>query len=143
MARNWDGSSSNGRSIGQLINDLLRQGSELLQEELALARTEMSGKLPVAGRSVGMIVGGGFLAYAGVLALIAAAIIGLHALLPWWASALVVGVIVLAISYVLIQAGVQNLKHTSMVPRRTLASFKRYQERPATTAFSRHAEGGF
>ncbi len=143
MARNWDGSSSNGRSIGQLISDLLRQGSELLQEELALARTEMSGKWPVAGRSVGMIVGGGLLAYAGLLALIAAAIIGVHAVLPWWASALIVGLIVLGISYVLIQVGVQKLKQTSMVPRRTLASFKRYQERPATTAFSRRREGGY
>jgi hypothetical protein len=145
MARNLNGSTVDGRSIGQLVSDLLRQASDLLQEELALARTEMSGKLPVAGRSVGMIAGGGALAYAGVLSIIAAAIIALHNVLPWWASALLVGVIVLLISYALIQMGMQNLKQTSLVPRRTIASFRGYQDlrRPTTSAFSRHTEGGY
>jgi xanthine/uracil permease len=128
-----------------LISDLLRQANELLQEELALARTEMSGRLPVAGRAVGMIAGGGALAYAGVLSLIAAAIIALHYVLPWWASALLVGVIVLLISYALIQIGMQNLKQTTLVPRRTIASLRGYQDmrRPTAAAFSRHTEGGY
>ena len=145
MAHNGSRIASNGRSIGDLVRDLLRQASVLLQEEIALARTEMSTKLPVAGRSVGLIAGGGALIYAGVLAVIAAAIIGLHALLPWWASALIVGIIVLAIGYVLIQGGLQGLKQTSLVPKRTIASFRGYQDlsQPSATAFSRRREGGY
>jgi hypothetical protein len=145
MAHNGTRVASNGRSIGDLVRDLLRQGAILLQEEIALARTEMSGKLPIAGRSFGMIAGGGALAYAGILALIAAAIIALHALLPWWASALLVGIIVLAISYVLIQVGLQSLKKTSLVPKRTIASFRGYQEvsHRSATAFTRRSEGGY
>lgn len=145
MAHNGSRMSSNGRSIGDLVRDLLRQASILLQEEIALARTEMSTKLPVAGRSVGLIAGGGALAYAGVLALIAAAIIGLHALLPWWASALIVGIIAIAIGYVLIQGGLQGFKQTSLLPKRTIASFRGYQDvsQPSATAFSRRNEGGY
>ena len=136
MAHRYNG--SNGRSIGQLVSDLFRQLSELLQEEIALARTEMSTKLPTVGRSAGMIAGGGALAYAGVLAIIAAAIIGLHALLPWWASALLVGLIVLAIGYFLIQTGLQTIKRTNLAPRRTVASLRGYQDiNQPSTAFSR------
>ena len=147
MARRPTGTDdANGRSIGQLIGDLLREGSELFQEEVALARTEMATKLPVAGRSAGMIAGGAALAYGGLLAVMAAIIIALHYVLPWWASALLVGVVVIAVGYLLIQSGLQTLKNTSLVPRRTVASLRGYQEvaRPrATSAFSRHSEGGY
>jgi hypothetical protein len=136
MAHRYNG--SNGRSIGQLVSDLFRQLSDLLQEEISLARTEMSTKLPTVGRSAGMIAGGGALAYAGVLAIIAAAIIGLHALLPWWASALLVGLIVLAIGYFLIQTGLQTIKRTNLAPRRAVASLRGYQDiNQSSTAFSR------
>ena len=136
MAHRYNG--TDGRSIGQLVSDLFRQASELFQEEIALARTEMSTKLPTFGRSVGMIAGGGALAYAGVLAIIAAAIIGLHALLPWWASALLVGLIVLGIGYFLIQTGLQSVKRTTLAPRRTVASLRGYRDiNQPSTAFSR------
>jgi hypothetical protein len=143
MARNYNGAPVRERSIGELINDLFRQGSVLLQEEIALARTEMSTKLPTVGRSIGMIAGGGALAYAGLLAVIAAAIIGLHAVLPWWASALLVGLVVIAIGLILVQTGLQTIKRTSLAPKRTLASLQGYDEvaRPARASFTRNAEG--
>jgi xanthine/uracil permease len=128
MAHRYNGGQTYDRSIGQLVSDLIRQISTLVQEEIALARTEMSVKLPTFGRSVGMIAGGGALAYAGVLALVAAAIIGLHALLPWWASALLVGLVVLAIGLILVQTGLQTIKRTSLAPRRTIDSLRGYQD---------------
>jgi hypothetical protein len=135
MAPSYNG--SDGRSIGQLVSDLFRQISFLIQEEIALARTEMSVKLPTVGRSVGMIAGGGALVYAGVLALIAALIIGVHAVLPWWASALLVGLVVLAIGVVLIQLGLQTIKHANLAPRRTVASLRGYRDINQPTALSR------
>lgn len=146
MAHRYNGGPAYDRSIGQLISDLIRQVTTLVQEELALARTEMTVKLPTFGRSIGMIAGGGALAYAGLLALVAAAIIGLHALLPWWASALLVGLVVLAIGLILVQTGLQTIKRTSLAPRRTIASLRGYQDmsrnyqetaRPASTAITR------
>lgn len=139
MAHNYRTASASDRSIGQLLSDLLRQVSDLVQEELALARTEMSTKLPRVGRSLGMIAGGGALAYAGVLALIAAAIIALHGVMPWWAAALLVGLVVLALGYGLIQSGLQTIKQTNLAPRRTLGSLRGYPEmgRRTNSAFTR------
>lgn len=141
MAHRVNGTTSNGRSIGELVSDLLRQTSELVQEEITLARLEMSNKIPVFGRSIGMIAGGGALAYAGVFAILAAIIIALHAFLPWWAASLLVGVVAVAIGYVLIQGGLQTIKRTNLAPRRTIASLRGYQEtaRPTSSAFTPHS----
>ena len=139
MAHNDNGGPVGNRSIGQLLSDLLRQASALMQEEIALARTEVSTKLPTVGRSAGMIAGGTALVYAGVLAIIAAIIIGLHAVMPWWAAALLVGLVVFGVGYALVQTGLQTIKRINLAPRRTIASFRGYQDvaRPRSSAFTR------
>lgn len=127
------------RSIGELFSDLARSTSQLVQEEIALARTEMSSKVPTIGRSTGMIAGGGAIAYAGFLAIAAAIIIALHNVLPWWAAALLVGVALLGIGYLLIQLGIDSIKKENLAPRRTVASLRGYRDMaPASgSAFSR------
>src|SRR5439155_187717 len=47
------------RSLGELISDLLSRASILIQEEVALARAEMSTKVSTVSRSAGMLAGGG------------------------------------------------------------------------------------
>ena len=117
------------RSLGELISDLVSKASILIQEELALARSEMSTKVSTVSRSAGMLAGG------------AASIVGLHALMPWWTAALLVGLILLAGGYLLIQTGIQTIKRENLAPRRTIGSLRRgYRETTGPvsgSAFSR------
>jgi hypothetical protein len=64
-------------------------------------------------------------AYAGLLALVATIIILLaKAGLDWWASTLLVGVVVAGTGGYLVQRGLQALKHEDLAPRQTVETIK-------------------
>src|SRR5205085_9141891 len=113
------------RSLGELISDLVSRAALLIHEEVALARAEMSTKVSTGARSAGMLAGGGAIAYAGLLAIVAAIILALHAVMPWWAAALLVGLVLVAGGYLLIQSGIQTIKRENLAPRRTISSLRR------------------
>jgi len=113
------------RSIGELFAQLAKETSTLVRQEVTLARTEMSQKAGEVGKQVGFLAIGGAVAYAGLLAIIAAIVIALASLgLPWWLSALIVGVIVAAVGYFLVQRGLSALKRQNMAPQQTIDTIK-------------------
>jgi hypothetical protein len=113
------------RSLGDLFADLSRETTTLVRQEINLASTEMTQKATRAGKDVGFLVAGGAVVYAGGLAILAAIILALgQAGVPWWLSALIVGVVVAGIGYVLIRRGLDNLKHEDMAPRQTIDTIK-------------------
>jgi len=116
------------RSLGELFAELANETTNLVRQELQLAKTEMTQKATQAGKDVGMIGAGGALAYAGLLALIAALIIGLGELIPLWLSALIVGLVVVGIGYVLIQRGLTELKRIDPTPHQTVQTLKEDKE---------------
>jgi hypothetical protein len=113
------------KSLGELLGDLTREITTLVREEAALAKTEMTQKLSRVGRDVGFLAAGGAVAYAGLLAIVAAIIIGLaQAGMEWWASALLVGVVVAAIGGFLVWRGLNNLKQEDLTPHQTVETVK-------------------
>ena len=113
------------RSLGELFGDLAKETSTLVRQEVQLAKTEMTEKASAVGKDAGMIAAGGFVAYAGLLALVAALIIALGQLgVPWWLSSLIVGVVVAAVGYLLIQKGINAIKRTNMAPKQTIQTLK-------------------
>jgi len=113
------------KSLGELLGDLTREITTLVREEATLAKTEMSHKLSRVGKNVGFLAAGGAVAYAGLLAIIAAIIIGLaQAGLEWWVSALLVGVVVAAIGGYLVSRGLNNLKQEDLTPHQTVETVK-------------------
>jgi len=113
------------RSLGELFGDLSREITTLVRQEATLARTEISQKAARLGKDVGMLAAGGAVAYAGLLAILAAIIIGLAAAgMAWWASALVVGIVVAGIGGALVWSGLNALKHEDLTPRETIDSLK-------------------
>ncbi len=113
------------RSLGELFADLARETSTLVRQEVALARTELSQKAGEIGKDLGFLAIGGAVAYAGLLAIIAAIVIGLATLgLPWWLSALLVGLVVAGIGYFLVQRGLSALKREGLAPQQTLDTLK-------------------
>jgi uncharacterized membrane protein YqjE len=112
------------RSLGELFADLSRETSNLVRQEVTLAKVELSTKASKVGKDVAFIGLGAAIAYAGLLAILAAVIILLAYFLPNWLAALIVGVVVAAIGGVLVQKGLDALKQESLAPQETIQTMK-------------------
>src|SRR3954462_7234135 len=82
-------------TLGDLFTSLTSDLTTLVRKEIELARTETMEKVSGVTRSVVMMVAGGLVAYAGLIALIMAAIFLLNQALSLWVSALIVGIVVI------------------------------------------------
>jgi hypothetical protein len=120
--------SKEDRSLGDLFSELSRETSTLIRQEVALAKSEMTDKATTVGKNVGFLAVGGAVAYAGFLVLLGALVIILALFLPWWLSALIVGFVVAAVGYALVQKGLSTLKQVDMAPRETIDSLKEDKE---------------
>jgi hypothetical protein len=112
------------RSLGQLFSELGHEMGTLVRQEIALATTEMGHKAERVGRQIGLVALGGAVAYAGFLAIVAAAVLLLAQVIPLWASALLVGLLVAGIGYVLVQASLSALRELDLTPRQTVRTLK-------------------
>jgi hypothetical protein len=113
------------RSLGELFGELAGETATLVQQEVALAKTEMAHKASEVGRDVAFLAVGGAVAYAGFLALLAAIVAGLAAAgLQVWLAALLVAVVVALAGYLLVQRGLAALRQTGLAPKRTIQTLK-------------------
>src|SRR5919106_4544557 len=100
------------RSIGELFGQLSQDMTLLVRQEVQLARAEMSDKISRLTTNLISVAAGGFVAYLGGLALMAALILAIRDLanisLAW--SALIVGAILAIVGYVMLQRGMKELK---------------------------------
>src|SRR5687768_17089935 len=112
------------RSLGELFGELTRELTTLVRQEMKLATTEMSQKASTVGKNVAYLAVGGLVAYAGLLAIVAAAILALGNFIPLWLSALLAGLVVALIGYVLVQQGMTALKQADLTPRQTVETLK-------------------
>ena len=113
------------RSLGELFGDLTRDMGVLVRQEVGLATTEMSHKASRAAGDVAVIAAGGLVAYAGFLAIVAAAVIALAAAgLDWWQATALTGIVVAILGGVLIRRGLSALKHADLTPHETLQTLK-------------------
>jgi len=113
------------RSLGELFAELTREMGTLVRAEVELARVELTQKATRVGKDIGFLAAGAAVAYAGLLAILAAVIFGLAALgVPWWLSALLVGLVVAGVGYALVQRGLSALKREDLTPRQTIETLK-------------------
>jgi uncharacterized membrane protein YqjE len=117
--------TNNEPSLGVLFGDLARDMGTLVSQEITLARTELTEKASRAGKDIAMLAVGGLVAYAGLLAIVAAVIVLIADRgVPLWASALIVGAIVAVVGYLLVQKGISALRQQDLTPHQTIQSIK-------------------
>jgi len=117
--------TNNERSLGELFGDLARDMGTLVSQEMMLARTELTEKASQVGKDIAFLAVGGLVAYAGLLAIVAAVIFFIAERgVPLWASALIVGAIIAGVGYLLVQRGISALRRQDLTPRQTIASLK-------------------
>lgn len=108
-----------------LLRRLTDELATLLRQELSLAAGEMARSMrALLAGAVSVAVGGAVL-FAGVLVLVAAAVLGLATVLAPWLAALVIGAAIVIIGIVLVWGGIRSFDPSALKPARTAESLRR------------------
>lgn len=118
----------NESSLVGLLRQLTREVPALFTKELALAKAELMDALDSSKTAMTSIALGGAVMLAGLLMLLLAAVYGLSLYLQPWLAALIVGVVVMAIGYGMVQTGEKKMEGTSLKPEKTLHSLNKDKE---------------
>ena len=98
------------RPLKELVSELGHDTGLLVRQEIALVKAELKQQVTRAAKGVATLGVAALVAYAGVLAILAAVVLILIALgVAAWLAALVVGVVVVVAAYVLAQRGLRGL----------------------------------
>ena len=125
MAERDGGSALEERSTGELVGQLTDQTKRLVQQEMELAKAELSAKGKKAGLGAGMFGGAGLFGLFAFAALTAALIGALDTAMPFWLAALAVALLYGAIAGVLALTGKKKVTEaTPPVPEQTVETVK-------------------
>ncbi len=108
-----------------MFADLTRDARMLIQQEIHLAKTELSQNASRLVPGLTIIVAGGLIAFGGLLAIVAAVVLGLIAIgLVAWVAALLGGLVIGGIGYALVRAGLASFRAQDLKPRQTIETLK-------------------
>ncbi len=130
--------ANHDNSLADLARQLSTQTTELVHNEVELAKAELRDKGKRAGIGAGMFGGAGALGLYALGALTAAIIAGIAEALPVWASALIVAALYGAVAGILALRGKKKVQQaTPPLPEETVQSVKedvRYTKQRAQEA---------
>ncbi len=104
------------RSVIDLLRELTQELSAMVRAEMALARTELSEKVSRLTVGLAAFAAAGMALFAGLLTLIAAAVLGLGTVISMWLSALLIGIGVCLIGLVAFGIGQSRLRPDKLKP---------------------------
>ncbi|MFD5199932.1 phage holin family protein [Streptomyces sp. NPDC058375] len=117
--------STSDEPVGVLVSRASQQISELVREEMQLARTEMTQKGKRFGRGGGLFGAAGIIGILAAQALVATCIAALALALPLWAAALIVTVVLAAAAGGAALAGKKQIARAGTpAPEQTIDSVK-------------------
>jgi hypothetical protein len=112
-------------AVKDFVSDVTRDVKTLVQQEIALAKAEISAEAVKAGKGAGMLAGAGIAALLAIIFASVAAWWGLAHLMDASWAALIVAAVWAVIAAVLVMVGRGALKSISLSPTRTIESIKR------------------
>jgi uncharacterized membrane protein YqjE len=127
------GPEDNGRTamggaepaLGDLFRQLAQDSATLVRQEMALAKAELRENVKSVARDTAKIAVGAVLASVGALVMVAFLVLLLGDVIgKYWAGALIVGVLFVAIGGFLAMGAVKRLKADSLAPEQTLQTLK-------------------
>jgi hypothetical protein len=112
-------------SLQRLVADAIRDGADLLRQELGLFKAEMAENVGLVAKGVAMFAGAAIFAVASLIWLTQALVFGLAILVgSQWLAALIVGVLLLVIAGILVMIGKSRLSAATLSPTRTVRTLK-------------------
>lgn len=113
------------RPTGELLSRLSQQTTDLVRQEIELAKAELNAKAKQAGLGAGMFGGAGLFGVFAFAALTTAIIAALQLAMPVWVAALIVTVVYGIVAAVLAQRGKQKVQDVGApMPEQTRDSVK-------------------
>jgi uncharacterized membrane protein YqjE len=117
--------AADDRPLAELMRDLSQQSTELIRQEIELAKAELRAKGKSAGVGAGMFGAAGLIALFGVGALTACLVLALATAMDAWLAALIVAVVYLAVAGVAALLGKTKVQEaTPPAPEQAIASTK-------------------
>jgi len=117
------------KSLPTLFSELTTETVDLMRQEIALARAEMSQKISTAQTALTSVAIGAAVVLAGLFLILQAVVRALAMVLPPemapWLAPLIVGAVVAIIGYGMLKGGSAKLKPDNLVPHRTMESLQR------------------
>jgi hypothetical protein len=98
------------KGLFALIADVPRLMGDLVRAEIASLQAELGAKLKAAGRGAGFLAVAAVVALLAIMVLLAAGVLALALVLPAWAAALIVAVVLLVIAGIIAAIGAGHLK---------------------------------
>jgi uncharacterized membrane protein YqjE len=114
----------NGRSVPEVLQDIVGNIEEIIRSEFRLAKAEIKEEASQAAPPLKMIVVGAAIGFYALGFLIFTLVMGLATVMPTWLAALIVGAVLGLIALVLITAASKRLKQVNKVPERTIETLK-------------------
>jgi Putative Actinobacterial Holin-X, holin superfamily III len=98
-------------SLGDLVSGLISDLSQLIHQEVDLARSEMTERASHVGGGISTLFVGGAVIYAGYCLMLVAAFIGLSQVIPTWLAAMSLGAANALIGLLVVARGRWQLRH--------------------------------
>jgi hypothetical protein len=111
-----------------LLRRLVDEFSVLFRKEIALAKAEAVESFSHLKVAAINIASGGAVLFAGLLVLLAAALLGLSHVVADWLAALIVGGIVSIVGFVMINSGKNKFDSSSLKPEKTQRALQQDKE---------------
>lgn len=111
-------------SLGELVGDIADDLSQLMRQELELAKAELKEEATKAGKGAAMYGGAGFAGYLTVVLLSFAAVFGIGAAIGLGWAALIIAAVWAVIGAVLYARARAQMREVDPTPRRTMQTLK-------------------
>jgi len=112
------------QSVATLVHRLTHELATLVRQELALAGAEFTQILGKTLAAATAVAAGGAVLFAGLLVLLAAAVLGLSHIMAVWLAALLVGIVVSIVGIAVVVTGARALPQT-LRPERSARSLSK------------------
>ena len=114
----------NGRSIADVLQDILANVQTIIRSEVRLAKTEITEEATKAGKAAGMLAGGAVAALFTAWLLLLTILFALATVIPIWSAALLLFVILAVVTAVLLTAGKKRFTAVHAAPEKTIETMK-------------------
>ena len=116
--------TSNGRTMSEVLQDIVSNIQEIVRSEFRLAKVEIHEETTKAVHSSIPLVIGVLLSLYALGFILLAVVHALSMVVDAWLAALIVGAAVLVISMILVSVGRKRFKQVKVVPEKTVVTVK-------------------
>jgi fatty acid desaturase len=124
MKDRTDAAHSDGRSIKQILQDIVNHVSDIIRSEVRLAKTEVQQDATHFAKAGRWIAVAAVLVFYAVGFVLLSAVYGLQGVMPSWLAALTVGVAVGMVAVTLYLTGRKKLARASLRPDKTIQTLE-------------------